>query len=136
MCEKIFLLSEVKMKFSIKQKVFIVGVYYTKLYKKVREEFLAKYGEILLILTIIVCDQVKIGINIASQLCTPKNRSVIQIRMWCGMSRKRIVEPIFFTSTITGAVYQDIIQQFVSLLEKSERRGWLQQDNARLQRIP
>ncbi len=35
MCEKIFLLSEGKMKFSIEQKVFIVRIYYaTKSYKK------------------------------------------------------------------------------------------------------
>ncbi len=37
----------------------------------------------------------------------------------------------FFTSTITGNVYQDIIKQFMSQLKKSERRSWLQQDNAR-----
>ncbi len=54
-----------------------------------------------------------------------------KIRVWCGMSGKRIVWPIFFTSTITGHVNQDIIQQFVSQLEKSEHRSWLQQDNAR-----
>ncbi len=46
-----------------------------------------------------------------------------KIGVWCGMSRKRIVAPIFFTSTITGDVYHDIIQQFVSQLEKSERRS-------------
>ncbi len=54
-----------------------------------------------------------------------------KIGMWCGMSRKRIVGPTFFTSTITGDVYQDIIEQFLSQLEKSEHRSWLQQDNAR-----
>ncbi len=32
-----------------------------------------------------------------------------KIGVWCGMSRKRIVGPIFFTSTITGDVNQDII---------------------------
>ncbi len=42
------------------------------------------------------------------------------------MSRKGIAGPIFFSSTITG---DDIIQQFVSQLEKSEHRSWLQQDN-------
>ncbi len=47
------------------------------------------------------------------------------------MSRKRIVVPIYFTSTITGDVYEGIIQQFMSQLEKSERRNWLQEDNAR-----
>ncbi len=73
MDEKIFLLSEVKMKFSVEGKVFIVRVYYaTKSYKKVREEFLVKYSEILLILTIIVYGQVKICMNIVSQLCIPK----------------------------------------------------------------
>ncbi len=40
MCEKIFFLSEVKMKFSVEQKVFIVRVYYpTKSYKKCRKKF-------------------------------------------------------------------------------------------------
>ncbi len=72
-CEKIFLLSEVKMKFSVEQKEFIVRVYYTtKSYKKMRKEFSAKYSEVLLILTIIVRGQVKIRMNIASQLCIPK----------------------------------------------------------------
>ncbi len=47
------------------------------------------------------------------------------------MSRKKIVVPIFFTSTITRDVLQNIIQQFVSQREKSECRSWLQQDNAR-----
>ncbi len=47
------------------------------------------------------------------------------------MSRKRIVGPNFFTSIITGDVYQDIIQRFVSQLEKSELRSWSQEDNAR-----
>ncbi len=77
MFEKIFLLSE-KMKFSTEQKVFIVRVYYTtKSYKKVWKEFSAKYSEVLLILTIIVHGQVKISMNIASQLCIPKNRGVM-----------------------------------------------------------
>ncbi len=63
--------------------------------------------------------------NIARQLCIPK-----KIGVWYSMFRKRIVGTIFFTSTITGDVYQDIIQQFVSQLEKSESRCWLQQGNA------
>ncbi len=71
--KKMFLLSEVKIKFSVQQKVFIVHAYYaTKSYKKVREEFSAKYTEVLLILIIIVCGQAKISMNIASQLCIPK----------------------------------------------------------------
>ncbi len=46
MCEKIFLLPEVKMKFSIEQNMFIVRIYYaTKSYKKVQEEFSGKYSD-------------------------------------------------------------------------------------------
>ncbi len=68
MFEKIFLLWEVKMKFSIEQKVFIVWLLHhaTKPYKKLQEEFSTKYSEVLLILTIIVCGLVKIRMNIAS----------------------------------------------------------------------
>ncbi len=43
------------------------------------KEFSAKYREVLLILTIIVCGQVKIRMNIASQLCIPK-------KYRCGMA--------------------------------------------------
>ncbi len=71
MCEKIFLLSEVKMKFSTEQKLFIV-YYAIKSYKKVWEKFSAKYTEILFILTMIVRGQVKIHMNIASQVGIPK----------------------------------------------------------------
>ncbi len=54
MCEKMFLLLKVKIKFSSEQKVFIVRVYYAKkLYKNVREEISVKYSEVLLILAII-----------------------------------------------------------------------------------
>ncbi len=69
MYEKIFLLSEVKMKFSIEQKVFNIRVYYaTKSYKKSVGTAM-KHGftwRVLLILTIIVCGQVKIRMNTAS----------------------------------------------------------------------
>ncbi len=72
-CEKIVLLSEVKMKFSIEENVFIVRIYYpAKLYRKVRGEFSAKCNEVLLILTIIICGAVKIRMSIASQLCILK----------------------------------------------------------------
>ncbi len=54
-----------------------------------------------------------------------------KIRFWCGRSRKRILGPILFTSTITRDMHQDIIQLFLSQLEKSEGRRWLLQDNAR-----
>lgn len=49
---------------------------------------------------------------------------------WCAISCKRIVRPIFFTSTIMAEVYQGMIQQFISLLECDERDTWFQQDSA------
>lgn len=53
-----------------------------------------------------------------------------KVGVWCAISRKRIVGPIFFTETITAERYQDIIMQFVALLEADERHCWLQQDGA------
>ena len=38
--------------------------------------------------------------------------------------------PILFNQTVTANVYRDLICHFVSLLDVSERRCWLQQDGA------
>jgi ribonucleotide reductase beta subunit family protein with ferritin-like domain len=46
------------------------------------------------------------------------------------VSRKRIVSPIFFSETVTAEKYQEIIMQFISLLNEKERYCWLQQDGA------
>lgn len=54
-----------------------------------------------------------------------------KIGVWCAMSRKRIVGPIFFTQTINTERYQAIIQDFVALLEEDERFAYFQQDGAR-----
>ncbi len=51
-----------------------------KVVSKVWEEFSVKYRDVLLILTIIACGQVKICMNIASQLCIPKKQG-------CGATR-------------------------------------------------
>ncbi|KAL4084269.1 hypothetical protein QTP88_028094 [Uroleucon formosanum] len=53
-----------------------------------------------------------------------------KIGVWCAISRRRIVGPIFFETTVNSVVYQDIITQFISLLEINEGDCWLQQDNA------
>ncbi|KAK7603429.1 hypothetical protein V9T40_003428 [Parthenolecanium corni] len=53
-----------------------------------------------------------------------------KIGVWCALSRKRIIGPIFFTSTINAEAYHSIIRQFVSLLEEDERDCWFQQDGA------
>jgi hypothetical protein len=36
-----------------------------------------------------------------------------KIGVWCAVSRRRIVGPIFFETTVNSPVYQDIITQFV-----------------------
>ncbi len=51
--------------------------------------------------------------------------------VWCAISRRRIVGPIFFTTTITSDVYADILMQFIALLEEDERNCTFQQDGAR-----
>ncbi len=52
-----------------------------------------------------------------------------KIGIWCNGSRKRVVGPIFFETTITAEVYHDINQQFTALLRKDEHNPIFQQDN-------
>jgi hypothetical protein len=44
-----------------------------------------------------------------------------KIGRWCAISRKRIVGPVFFSETVTAETYQEIIMQFISLLNEEER---------------
>jgi hypothetical protein len=53
-----------------------------------------------------------------------------KVRVWCTISRGRIIGPIFFDTTVTSAVYADTVQQFVALLNEDERHCWYQQDGA------
>lgn len=53
-----------------------------------------------------------------------------KVGVWCAISRKRIVRPLFFDTTITAVKYQEILMQFISLLEPEERDCWFQQDGA------
>ncbi len=53
-----------------------------------------------------------------------------KIGLWCAMSHLRIIGPIFFETTVNGEVYQDIITQFIALLEEDERDCVFQQDGA------
>lgn len=55
-----------------------------------------------------------------------------KVGVWCAISRKRIVGPIFFADTINSERYcNQIIQPFLSQLSRHElRSGWFQQDNA------
>jgi len=51
--------------------------------------------------------------------------------VWCGMSRQRIIGPIFFDATITTAAYMEISNTFVNQLGDEELSvGYFQQDGA------
>jgi hypothetical protein len=53
-----------------------------------------------------------------------------KIGVWCGISRQRIIGPIFDT-TITTAAYLDIFHCFVNQLDNEELSiGYFQQDGA------
>ena len=55
----------------------------------------------------------------------------IQIGVWCGMSRRRIIGPIFFDATVTKAAYMEIFNTFVNQLDDEELSiGYFQQDGA------
>lgn len=54
-----------------------------------------------------------------------------KIGVWCAISRKRIVGPIFFYGIINSEVYCFIIQQFVALLLPKEHYCWFEQNGAR-----
>jgi hypothetical protein len=50
--------------------------------------------------------------------------------VWCAISRRRIIGLLFFDTAVTSAVYADIVQQFVALLNEYEQYCWYQQDGA------
>lgn len=53
-----------------------------------------------------------------------------KIGVWCAISRRRIVGPLFFDKSVDGVVYRNLIEQFIALLELHDRDCWFQQDNA------
>lgn len=61
---------------------------------------------------------------------TKKLTCISRKLVWCTISRRRIVGPIFFTSTIKAETYREMIMQFISLLQVDERDCWFQQDGA------
>jgi hypothetical protein len=50
-----------------------------------------------------------------------------KVRVCCAVSRRRIIGPIFFSETITAERYQELIMNFISLLEAEEQDCWFQQ---------
>ena len=53
-----------------------------------------------------------------------------KIGVWCATSRYRIIGPLFFETNINSEAYQELIQQFITLLQVDERKCWFQQDSA------
>ncbi len=54
----------------------------------------------------------------------------LKIRIWCGISRRKIIGSIFFEQSINAERYQSIIHDFIANLEADERYCWLRQDGA------
>jgi hypothetical protein len=52
-----------------------------------------------------------------------------KICMWCAISERRIIGPLFFETTINGQAYHELIQQFIALLQVDECNCWFQQDS-------
>jgi len=53
-----------------------------------------------------------------------------KIGVWCAISRRRIIGPLFFETSINAEAYQELIQQFIALLQVDERNCWFKQDSA------
>ena len=56
----------------------------------------------------------------------------LKVGVWCAMSRRRVIGPIFFTETITSERYcKEILSAFIDQLTEEERStGYFQQDGA------
>jgi hypothetical protein len=39
-----------------------------------------------------------------------------KIGMWCAISRRQIIGPLFFETSINAETYQELIQQFIAVL--------------------
>ncbi|GFG30322.1 hypothetical protein Cfor_01564 [Coptotermes formosanus] len=51
-----------------------------------------------------------------------------KIGIRCVVSRKRFAGPLFFEQTIAAENYQNLLTQFIPLLEQNERDCWFRQD--------
>lgn len=54
----------------------------------------------------------------------------LKVGVWCAISQRRVIGPIFFEKSVDSDTYTNIIQDFIALLEEDERYAWFQQDGA------
>ena len=70
--------------------------------------------------------------------CTAQKSSAFtKTGVWCAVSQKWIVGPLFFEETYTAENYPNLYTQFVALLERNELNRWFQQhmENNRLWKV-
>jgi hypothetical protein len=53
-----------------------------------------------------------------------------KIGVLCAISRRQIIGPLFFETSINAEAYQELTQQFIALLQVDECNCWFQQDSA------
>ncbi len=54
----------------------------------------------------------------------------IKVVVWCAISQRRVIAPIFFDKSVDSDVYTGIIPNVIALREEDERYTWFQQDGA------
>jgi hypothetical protein len=57
----------------------------------------------------------------------------LKVRVWCAVSRWRIIGPIFFSKPITAEHYKELITKSISLLEVNKQDCWFKQEGAIVQ---
>jgi hypothetical protein len=60
-----------------------------------------------------------------------KTRQSLKVGLWCAVSRQMINGGIFFGEMITAECRQELIINFISVLEVDEQDCWFYQDGAK-----
>jgi hypothetical protein len=63
-------------------------------------------------------------------VCHKEPLHSLKVGVWCAISRRRIIGPIFFEETVNTQVYVNIFDMFVNQLDDELQHGFFQQDGA------